>query len=124
MKTFKIIIVAITAMILSFQTVNAQSDKYQRTIGIKTQTVKVYGICDMDKHRIEKSALTVDGIKSATWDIESQTLTLTYRLFKKEAIDNVQRKIAAVGNDTEKYIADDMMYQKLPECCHYQRKQL
>ena len=78
----------------------------------------------MDKHRIEKSALTVDGIKSATWDIESQTLTLTYRLFKKEAIDNVQRKIAAVGNDTEKYIADDMMYQKLPECCHYQRKQL
>ena len=124
MKMFKIIAVAIAAITLTFQTVSGQSDKYQRTIGIKTQTVKVYGTCDMDKRRIEKAALTVDAVRSATWDIDSQTLTLRYSLFKNKAADNVQRKIAAVGNDTEKYKADDTMYQKLPECCHYQRKQV
>lgn len=120
MKTFKILTVMLIAL-LTIQSVSAQSDKYQRTIGIKTQTIKVLGTCDMDKRRIEKAALTVDGVKSASWDIDAQSLTIKYDLFKKEAVDNVEKKIASVGNDTEKYIADDMVYQKLPDCCHYQR---
>lgn len=107
----------------TFQSANAQSDKSQRTIGIKTQTIKVYGTCDMDKRRIENAAYIIDGIKSATWDLNTQTLAITYSIFKKDVPDNVQRKIASLGNDTEKYKGDDMAYQNLPECCHYRRKQ-
>ena len=122
MKTIKILFtVAIILVTVSFA--NAQSDKTERTIGIKTQTIKVSGTCSMDKRRIETAAYSVDGVKSAYWDEYTQVLTLQYSVFKKDAAENVQKKIASVGNDTEKYRADDTVYQKLPDCCHYQRKQ-
>ncbi len=122
MKTIKTLFtVAILLVTVSFA--NAQSDKTERTIGIKTQTIKVSGTCSMDKRRIETAAYSVDGVKSAYWDEYTQVLTLQYSVFKKDAAENVQKKIASVGNDTEKYRADDTVYQKLPDCCHYQRKQ-
>jgi mercuric ion binding protein len=122
MKTIKILL-AIMIAIISTQSANAQSDKTERTVGIKTQTIKVYGECGMCKKRIEKAAWTVEGVKSARWNEDTKVLTLKYSVFKKEAADNVQKKIAAVGYDTEKYSADGAAYQKLPDCCQYQRKQ-
>ena len=122
MKAIKILF----AMLLAFATfpsANAQSDKTQRAIGIKTQNIKVSGTFSMDKRRIETAAYTVDGIKSANWNEYTQVLTVTYSVFKKDAADNVQKKIAAGGNDTEKYRAGDSTYLALPDCCHYQRKQ-
>ena len=122
MKTCKTLFIALIAMI-TFHTANAQSDKTERTIGIKTEKVKVSGTCGMDKRRIETAAYSVDGIKSAVWNEYTQILVLKYSVFKKDAADNVQKKIALAGNDTEQYKADDAAYQSLPECCHYQRKQ-
>ena len=107
----------------TFQSANAQSDKTQRTVGIKSQHIKVSGTCSMDKRRIEAAAYTIDGIKSANWNEYTQVLTVTYSVFKTDAADNAQKKIAAAGNDTEKYRANDAAYQALPDCCHYQRKQ-
>ena len=107
----------------TFQSANAQSDKTERAknFGTKTATIKVSGTCSMDKRRIETAAYLVDGVKSAFWDEYTQALTLTYSVFKKDAAENAQRKIASFGNDTEKYKADDAAYNKLPDCCHYQR---
>lgn len=122
MKTIKLLLAMLIAF-ATFQSASAQSDKTQRTIGIKTQYIKVSGTCSMDKRRIETAAYSIDGVKSAVWDEYSQVLTLKYSVFKKDAAENVQEKIASVGNDTEKYKADDIVYQKLPDCCHYQRKQ-
>jgi len=122
MKTIKMFFtVAILMVTVSFA--NAQSDKTQRNIGIKTQTIHVSGTCSMDKRRIETAAYTVDGIKLAVWDEFKQVLTLKYSVFKKDAAENAQKKIALAGNDTEKYRADDMVYQNLPDCCHYKRQQ-
>lgn len=121
MKTIKVLFVMLVALV-TFQTVNAQSDKSQRTPGIKKQTIKVFGTCDMDKRRIEKASATVDGVKSATWDIETQTLTIKFSVFKKDVADNVQKKIASAGNDTEKYKADEAAYRQLPECCRYKKE--
>ena len=118
MKSIKTIIVVIGAL-LAFQATNAQSDKSERTIRINTQIIKVNGVCDMCKKRIENAALSVDGVKSATWDEGTKILILKYDLFKKEAVDNVQKKIASVGHDNEKYKADDKAYTALPDCCHY-----
>ena len=123
MKTFKIF-VAIAIMLFSATITNAQSNKLERIpAGIKVQTIQVNGECSMDKRRIENAAYSVDGVKSAVWDEDAQVLTLKYSVFKKDVADNVQKKIAAVGNDTEKYRADDSVYNKLPDCCQYQRKQ-
>jgi periplasmic mercuric ion binding protein len=122
MKTIKILFATIVACI-TFQSVNAQSGKENLNDRTKTQTVKVYGQCGMCKKRIEKAASTVKGVQSVSWNEDTQMLTLKYDLFKKEAVENVQKKIASVGHDTEKYKADDAAYANLPGCCHYQRKQ-
>jgi periplasmic mercuric ion binding protein len=124
MKAIKMLFtVAILLATASFA--NAQSDKTERAqnFGLKTEKIKVSGTCDMDKRRIETAAYTTDGVKSADWNEYTQVLTLKYSVLKKDAADNAQKKIASVGNDTEKYRADDAVYQKLPDCCHYQRKQ-
>lgn len=120
MKTLKLL-VAILFAFATFQSVNAQSDKSQREIGIKTQRIKVSGKCSMDKRRIEAAAYSVDGIKSAVWDEYTQVLTLKYSIFKKAAADSVQKKIALAGNDTELYKATDTAYNRLPDCCHYRK---
>lgn len=121
MKTIEILLATFIAVI-TLQTANAQSGKENILNTTKTQTIKVYGECGMCKKRIEKAAVTVDGVKSASWNEDSKLLTLKYSQFKKEAVDGVQKKIAAVGHDTERYNADDAVYQKLPDCCHYDRK--
>lgn len=122
MKTFKIF-VAIAIMLSSATITNAQSNKLERIpAGIKIQTIRVNGECSMDKKRIENAAYSVNGVKSAVWNEYAQVLTLKYSVFKKDVADNVQKKIAAVGNDTEKYKADDAVYNALPNCCHYNRQ--
>ena len=122
MKKIKILF-SVAILLVTVSIAHAQSDKTQRTIGIKTQIIHVSGTCRMDKRRIENAAYAVDGIKSAVWDEYNQVLTLKYSVFKKEAADNAQKRIALAGNDTEKYRADDMAYQNLPDCCHYKRHQ-
>ena len=118
MKKFKTLIVMIIAL-LAFHATNAQSDKSQRTIGIKTQTIKVNGVCEMCKKRIENAALSVAGVKSVNWDEGARSLTIKYDLFKKDAVENVEKKISSVGHDNQKYTAEDKAYSSLPDCCHY-----
>lgn len=121
MKTFKTVIIAFIGMI-ALQTTNAQCDKTQRLIGEATAHIKVYGNCGMDKSRIEKNARIVAGVSSAVWNEDTQILTLKYAVAKVNLPDDVQKKIAAAGNDTEKYRADDKVYESLPDCCHYPGK--
>lgn len=87
---------------------------------VKTEAFTVYGNCGMCKSRIEKAA-KVDGVTSASWSAETKTITVTYDSTKVSNAD-IQKKIAAVGHDTEKFSADDKVYKKLPGCCLYDRK--
>ncbi len=73
----------------------------------------------MCKKRIENAALSADGIKSAVWDENTQKLTIKYSVFKKEAVDVAEKKLASSGHDNQNYKADDKAYNALPECCHY-----
>lgn len=86
----------------------------------KTDTFKVYGNCGMCKKRIEKAAKP-EGVTAAVWDVDSKIMTVTYDAAKISNAE-LQKKIAAVGHDTEKYTAEDSVYAKLPGCCHYERK--
>lgn len=121
MKTVKLLF-AMLIVFISIQSANAQTDKAERISTIKTQTIKVYGECGMCKKRIEKAANSVEGIKAANWNEDSQTLTIKFDVFSNYVVDNVQRKVASVGHDAEKYKADNSTYEGLPDCCHYSRK--
>lgn len=115
MKTLKIFLSTIIVAFL-FSNVTAQS------ASIKTTTIKVNGECNMCKKRIEKAALAVDGIQAAVWDVDTKMLTIKYDESNPAMEENVQKNIAAIGHDTEKYMAPDSAYNNLPGCCHYQRK--
>lgn len=85
----------------------------------KTETLKVWGECDMCKARIEK-AVKAEGATSADWVVKTKLLTVTYDPAKTNT-DALSKKLAAVGHDTEKYKSTDEAYSKLPGCCHYER---
>lgn len=86
----------------------------------KTETFKVYGNCEMCKKRIDKAA-ALDGVSKAYWNKDSKIMSVTYDA-SKVSVDAIQKKIAGVGYDTEKFTADDKAYGQLPDCCQYDRK--
>jgi copper chaperone CopZ len=119
MKTLKFIFIATLA--ITFGTSSfAQAKGREKTVSTKTETIKVSGNCGSCKSRIEKAA-KVDGVSKADWNKDTRLLTLVYDPSKVSS-DDVQKKIAAVGHDTEKYKADNKTYKSLPECCQYEGK--
>ena len=78
----------------------------------------VGGSCEMCKDRIEKTAKAVSGVLGAVWNQSDQELHLDFDP-EKTSVDDVSKAIAAVGHDTEKFKADDSVYNALPACCFY-----
>ncbi|BAV09776.1 Heavy-metal-associated domain-containing protein [Filimonas lacunae] len=110
MKSIKMLLVAVCAIL----TVSLFAQE------IKTVVIKVNGECGMCKKKIETAAKQ-PGVTKADWNKDTKQLTLSYNPAKVNT-DSVQKKIAAVGYDTEKYKADDKAYGELDECCQYERK--
>ncbi|MBK7407503.1 MAG: heavy-metal-associated domain-containing protein [Saprospirales bacterium] len=86
----------------------------------QTETFKVYGNCGMCKDRIEKAVTGLKGVQSADWDEDTKMITVS---FDKDVIslDAIQKKIAEIGHDTDKFRAKDDVYENLHSCCHYDR---
>ena len=118
MNKVKFIFTAMLAMLI-FSGVFAHTTDQNSKIQTKTDTIKVYGNCGMCKARIEKAA-KVDGVSKAEWSDETKLLSLVYDPAKVKN-DDVQKAIAGVGHDTEKFKADDKVYASLPGCCKYER---
>jgi periplasmic mercuric ion binding protein len=119
MKTQRFIMVVMAAVIFSAGLL-AQAQDQNTTATQKTETIKVWGNCNMCKARIEKAA-KVEGVVKAEWNKDTKILTLVYNPSTVNS-DAIQRRIAAVGHDTEKFRADDQVYNSLDACCHYERK--
>jgi periplasmic mercuric ion binding protein len=116
MKTLKfLLVIALFSGFAFSQTAQAQTQKVQT----KTESFKVWGNCDMCKTRIE-NAVKSAGATAASWDKKTKMLTVTYDP-SKYSIDTFSKKLAEVGHDTEKYKADDKVYNSLPGCCRYDR---
>lgn len=118
MKTIKFLSASIIALILSVS-VTAQDHSQHKMAKDKTESFKVSGKCGMCKTRIEKAA-KIEGVTKAEWDADKQLLTVTY-MPDMVKIDDIQKKVAAVGHDTEKFMSDDEVYDKLPGCCKYRK---
>jgi len=91
----------------------------------KSQTVQfatfgVSGNCEQCKERIETAAKSVSGVSSATWEVATKKIKVEFNPMATNP-DAVQKAIAKVGHDTEKYKAPDDVYKQLPECCLYRK---
>ncbi|RQO30953.1 hypothetical protein DBR32_09600 [Taibaiella sp. KBW10] len=89
----------------------------QETSKIKSETVKVKGVCSMCKKRIEDAAY-IKGVKRADWDVKTQELKVVYNA-DKTTLDKIEQSIAHTGHDAGNVVADKEKYKKLPSCCAY-----
>ena len=100
--------------IFSFRFASAQTTK--------SETIKVNGNCNSCKKHIEKSAMEA-GATVANWNKNTKFLQISY----DPAVTNsakIQTAIAASGYDTRDVKATDSAYQKLDDCCQYDRVDL
>ncbi len=104
---------AITVL-LSFTACNAQIKN------AKTENVKIYGNCGMCETTIEKAG-NKKKIAKVDWNKDTKMATITYDA-KKTNQDEILKRIALSGYDSEKFLAPNDVYAKLPECCQYERK--
>lgn len=107
MKKF---IALLIVTIVAFSSITAQEEKVTET------EFKVFGNCGMCKTRIEK-AVKIDGVKYAKWNKNTKMLKVAFE--SPATLDSLQKRVAEVGHDTEKYKANDEVYANLPKCCLY-----
>lgn len=109
MKSIKIL-VAITVW-LSFTISNAQ---IKNTV---TKNLKIYGNCEMCKSTIEKAG-NIKKVAHVDWNKNTKMATLTYDAGKTNQ-DEILKRIALAGYDSDSFLAPGDRYAKLPECCQY-----
>lgn len=85
-----------------------------------TESFKVYGNCGMCKRTIEGSLNDQEGIYSSNWNKETKIMEVNYNS-SLISLDEIKKKITAVGYDTEEQKATEETYKGLPGCCQYER---
>jgi copper chaperone CopZ len=113
MKTIKNILM-LTVMLVSFNLSNAQIKNEN------TDSEKISGNCGMCKKTIEKAG-NVKDIASVNWDKETKIASISYDA-KKTNKDEILKRIALAGYDSESFLAPDEAYNNLPGCCQYNRE--
>jgi copper chaperone CopZ len=88
--------------------------------GNKTEKIEVKGNCGMCETRIEKAVNAVDGVSTANWVKKTKKLAVTFDDTKTN-LDKIEVAVAKVGHDTPKHKASTEVYNKLPDCCKYDR---
>lgn len=107
--------IGVAIALLFITTLNAQIKNQ------KTETIKVYGNCEMCQAKIEKAG-NIKNIAKVNWNPETGLATIIYDANKTNT-DQILKRIANVGYDSDKFQALDRVYKKLPGCCHYDRKE-
>jgi copper chaperone CopZ len=105
----------LTVFLFGMHALNAQSADNS-----KTETIKLHvpGVCNMCKGRIETTTYDVAGIKSANWDLKTDTLTAVVSP-KKASAQKIADALAKAGYRSDLAKADPKAYQNLPACCRY-----
>lgn len=114
MRTLRIS--SIMSLFLAIATLSLSTDSWAQQ---KKETFKVNGECGMCKSKIEKAAKAA-GASYALWDVDTKVLTVKYKSSSTNKA-KIQQQIAAVGYDTPDFKATDEAYNKLHECCKYDR---
>jgi len=99
--------------ILSFTACEAQIKN------AKTENVKIFGNCGMCETTIEKAG-NLKKVANVDWNKDNQMATITYDTTKTNQ-DDILKRIALSGYDSEKFLAPNDVYANLPGCCQYER---
>ena len=112
MKTISINLMMIALTAFSFSA-NAQIKN------AKTEIVTIYGNCGMCESNIE-SAGNLKKVANVDWDKDSKQATITYNSAKTNK-DEILKRIALAGYDSDSFLAPDDVYNDLHGCCQYDR---
>ena len=108
--------IIVILMILAGSSVSAQEKKNKNA----KFTIEVNGNCEQCQKRIQKAALSVSGVKLASWNIETHQLNLIINEEKCSLLE-VKKAIAKAGHDTDEVKALTEDYENLHSCCKYDR---
>ena len=109
MKTLKIMLLVIITG-LTMTSVSAQTEKIAKI------NIKVSSQCNECKETIEKALAFEKGIKSASVDLETNTVKVTYRTAKTSP-GNIRKAISEAGYDADDIAANPKSYENLSDCC-------
>lgn len=99
--------------LLSSTAINAQIKN------TKTESVKIYGNCQMCEVTIERVG-NVKNEAEVDWNKETKMATITYDANLTNT-DEILKRIALAGYDSDQFLAPDKAYAMLSECCQYER---
>lgn len=105
----------VSIMALSMTSVFGQKIK-----NATTETVKIYDNCGMCEKTIENAGSSKN-TASVDWDKDTKMATLTFDA-KKTSKDEILKKIALAGYDSDSFLAPDDLYNNLHGCCQYDRE--
>ena len=105
----------VSIMALSMTSVFGQKIK-----NATTEIVKIYGNCGMCEKTIENAGSSKN-TASVDWDKDTKMATLTFDA-KKTSKDEILKKIALAGYDSDSFLAPDDLYNNLHGCCQYDRE--
>lgn len=112
MKTSILTVIFSAVFLINYSHLSAQTNTTDTTVSFTVQ-----GVCEQCKDRIEAAAKG-KGVQSAIWNIDTKQLQLTYNP-SRTTVTKISNRIAAAGHDTYLKKANDAVYNKLPDCCHY-----
>jgi copper chaperone CopZ len=113
MKSISKILVIITVLLSSINT-------YAQINNTKTETVNIYGECDMCKKTIEKAGNSKN-VAQVEWNVDTKKAIISYDT-QKTSREEILKRITLAGYDSEDFLAPADVYIKLPECCQYTRE--
>jgi copper chaperone CopZ len=105
-------IIVLALCMLSF---SAFAQKTKNT----TANFWVAGACGMCETTIE-TAGNVKKVAKVDWDKDTKIAIITYDSMKTNQ-DEILKRIALAGYDSDKFLAPDDVYSKLHGCCQYER---
>lgn len=96
-------------LLLTTSAVFAQKD-------VETITIKTSAVCDMCKETIEKEMAFTKGVTSASLDVETAMLTVSYKSTKTDP-GTIRKAINKIGYDADDSPSDPKAYDNLHHCC-------
>jgi len=100
-------------VLLLFPLCNAQTKNQ------KTETVKIYGNCEICKSTIEKAG-NLKNQSIVDWNKETKLAIISYDSLKTSK-EEILKRIALAGYDSDTFLAPNDTYSNLPSCCQYER---
>jgi copper chaperone CopZ len=106
-------ILIVLSVVLAANSAHAQIKNPQ------TETVKVFGNCELCKTAIENAG-NIKNTASVIWNKDTKMAEITFDS-KKTNRDEILKRIALAGYDNDQFLAPDNAYAQLAECCKYER---